>query len=599
MALSRKQDQARTGGDYVRVIAGPGSGKTTLLVARTSFLLEQAGAVVGLVTFANPAAQEMRERLTGNADMTRVRVSTFDAFARQQFMQFLNGRRPPKYFERQILISRAISESGSDFDPETAARVIDEMNDRLHTEEAEAECADLFETYRDLMEKDGLIDFAEVARQVVLGLQAGTIQPLQVTHLLVDEFQDTSPTQLAWLEQHWRRGVKVTVVGDDDQSIYGFRSAMGNDGMNRFASETNAEDYFLDECYRCAPEIIDIAGRVIANNLSRIKKNITSMAPPGGNIRHAKYDEMQDQFEALDRWINEIRAESTGLTIGVLARTNRGLDDLEAMLKVGEYKYRRIGGKSIWETQGAGLLLGLAELATFRTSIEAPNAANALSWAQVPQNLVNQYRNHIIGKGLFARLPGYLREDARVTGFHEQLANWSNMIMDGLDGPAMNCIAAWITDHSRTATDYKTAWIAASALKGHPKSKATLAQRIRSVTMGSGKADESDPEVIDIATMHGAKGMEWDGVWITGANEPGIPGKQAIQTELAGSFHEIEEERRLFYVALTRAKRWLSIASSKKPSRFVVEAGLWSESKEQNAKAKKQSLLETEWVREV
>lgn len=74
---------------------------------------------------------------------------------------------------------------------------------------------------------------------------------------------------------------------------------------------------------------------------------------------------------------------------------------------------------------------------------------------------------------------------------------------------------------------------------------APVPQRICSVTIGSGKAGESDPKAIDIATMHGAKGMEWDGVWITGANEPGNPGKQAIQTEFDASFHEIGEERRL------------------------------------------------------
>lgn len=592
MGLSNKQDRARTGGDYVRVIAGPGSGKTTLLVARTKFLLEQPGSVVGLVTFANPAAQEMRERLSTRVDVSRVKVSTFDAFARQQFYPFLNGRRPPKFFERQILIRRAIQDSGSAFDEETAASVIEELNCRLYPEESAEECVELFEVYRELMEEDGLIDFGEVARQVVLKMMSGEIEPIGVTHLLVDEFQDTAPVQLAWLAEHWRQGIRVTVVGDDDQSIYGFRHAMGNEGMNEFASQTNAEDYFLDECYRCAPEIVEISGKVIENNLARIPKKIKSMAPAGGEVKHARYDEMEDQFEALDGWIKEIRAERPGQTIGILARTNRGLDDVEAMLRVGEYKYRRIGGKSIWDTQGAGLLLGLAELATFRTHIEAPNAANALAWAQVPQGTVAEYRQHIIDRGLFAGLPGRLADDSRVSGLHEQMAIWAGMIIDGMEGPALNCIAAWVTDHARTAVDSKTAWIAAKALKGNPSSKATLAQRIRSVAMGSGKADESDPDVIDIATMHGAKGMEWDGVWLTGADEPGIPGKQALETEANGSIHEIEEERRLFYVAMTRAKRRLWIASAKRPSRFVVEAGLWSESEEQNSKAKQQAAIE-------
>lgn len=592
MALSQKQDKARTGGDYVRVIAGPGSGKTTLLVARTKYLLEQPGSVVGLVTFANPAAQEMRERLTGNVDMNRVKVSTFDAFARQQFYPFLEGRRPPKFFERQILIRRSIEEVGFSFDEETAGQLIDEMNNRLHPEQGAPEVFDLFDAYRELMVRDGLIDFAEVARQVVLKMMTGEIEPIPVTHLLVDEFQDTAPVQLGWLGEHWKRGVKVTVVGDDDQSIYGFRSAMGNEGMNQFASATDAEDYFLDECYRCAPEIVDVAGRVIQNNLARIPKKIQSMAPAGGIVRHGRYDEPEKEFDALDEWIKGFRSEKSGQTIGILARTNRALDGVEAMLRVGEYKYRRIGGKSIWETQGAGLLLGLAELATFRTYLEAPNAANALSWAQTPQDQVNEYREHIVDKGLFSDLPGRLAGEEKISSFHEQLAFWSGMIIDGMEGPALKCIAAWITDHARIATDSKTAWIAASALKGTKGNKSTLAQRIRSVSMGSGKADESDPDVIDIATMHGAKGMEWDGVWITGADEPGIPGKQAIETEANGSIHEIEEERRLFYVALTRAKRSLWVASSKRPSRFVVEAGLWSESMEQNEKARHQAEVE-------
>jgi superfamily I DNA/RNA helicase len=592
MGLSVKQDRARTGGDYVRVIAGPGSGKTTLLVARTKFLLERPGSVVGLVTFANPAAQEMRERMSGRVDMNRVKVSTFDAFARQQFYPFLNGRRPPKYFERQILIRRAIAECASGFDEETAGEVIEELNCRLHPEEGSPECVELFQVYQELMEADGLIDFAEVARQAVLKMMSGEIEPIPVTHLLVDEFQDTAPVQLAWLAEHWKRGIKVTVVGDDDQSIYGFRHAMGNEGMNEFASKTSAEDFFLDECYRCAPEIVEISGKVIGNNLARIPKKIKSMASPGGVVTHGRFDEMEDQFKALDSWIKEIRAEGPGQTIGILARTNRGLDDIEAMLRVGEYKYRRIGGKSIWETQGAGLLLGLAELATFRTELEVPNAANALSWAQVPQNLVEQYRRHISDHGLFSGLPGSLQDDGRVKGFHEQLAMWAGMIVGGQEAPALSCIAAWVTDHARTAVDSKTAWVAAKALKGNPSSKATLAQRIRSVAMGNGKADESDPDVIDIATMHGAKGMEWHGVWLTGADEPGIPGKQALETEANGSIHEIEEERRLFYVAMTRAKRWLAMASNKRPSRFVVEAGLWSESEEQNAKAKQQAAVE-------
>lgn len=101
MNLSEKQQEAAIASGHVRIIAGPGSGKTTLLLARTAHLLAEPGAQVGMVTFANTAAREMRERMSGEVDLSRVQVSTFDAFARGQVKHLVAGRRPPKCMSKK------------------------------------------------------------------------------------------------------------------------------------------------------------------------------------------------------------------------------------------------------------------------------------------------------------------------------------------------------------------------------------------------------------------------------------------------------------------------------------------------------------------
>ena len=121
-------------------------------------------------------------------------------------------------------------------------------------------------------------------RLAVEGMEQGTIPPYPFTYLLVDEFQDTDPLQYRWIELHAKAGSIVTVVGDDDQSIYAFREALGYRGMESFITEFDAKPVVLGSNYRCRAEILSAADRVIRNNVDRIAKVLRAEKGAGGSV---------------------------------------------------------------------------------------------------------------------------------------------------------------------------------------------------------------------------------------------------------------------------------------------------------------------------
>jgi superfamily I DNA/RNA helicase len=121
-------------------------------------------------------------------------------------------------------------------------------------------------------------------RLSVAGMESGEIKPYAFTDLIVDEFQDTDPLQYRWVELHAMAGAHVTVVGDDDQSIYGFRAALGFRGMESFASSFEARRVVLGSNYRCRDEILSAADRVIRNNVDRIPKRLVAERGAGGAV---------------------------------------------------------------------------------------------------------------------------------------------------------------------------------------------------------------------------------------------------------------------------------------------------------------------------
>lgn len=575
MQLTRKQDRARTAGDYARVIAGPGSGKTTLLVARAAYLLENPGARLAMVTFAKAAAWEMKARLEAHTDADRVMVATFDAFARRQAKPFLGGYRPPRPFEKQILVRRAISESKAGFDEDSAQQVIDALSGRLDMSRTDPEQLRLYEAYCRLMDDDGVMDFAQLAKRCVGWIGDGTVPPLEVDHILIDEFQDTSAVQMAWAEEHWRRGIGMTVVGDDDQSIYGFRQALGFSGMEYFRRETGAQDYMLDDCFRCSPEVIRVSQQLIRSNLSRLSKQIRSKAQAGGTAMVRALPSALDEVTEAVSWAKGILGTGER-TLAIVCRTNQALDLYESVLRGDGVPVRRLGGSSIWDQTGAGVMLNLAEAATSRRPDDAVSVINALAWKGVEDGVCQRYRQLMNARGLFVETEGDAEFDEHgVSEFAQLFGLWAYLCAEGQEKPALDSMFSWVRRQTDRAIDIRTAAVARDALTPSDEGRDTLAMRVARIRQQGAKGEDNEAGVCDLLTLHAAKGMEWDSVWMGRCNEGVIPSSQALDAEFEGDIGMVEEERRLFYVGMTRARRLLVMGhTAHEQSRFVTETGL-------------------------
>ncbi|MGF6960803.1 superfamily I DNA/RNA helicase [Paraburkholderia youngii] len=261
-------------------IACPGAGKTKTIAAKAALLLSDPAAIVGAVTFSKDAAVELRDRilaLAGDGTRKRLIAGTFHSLAFRQ----LGKRDIATDGDRMALIARVIAELGLDCKPEDVVPVIEGIKTNFGRVEAGTGDAQIYAAYQASLERNGKIDFQDMLRLAVAGMEAGDIEPYHFTDLLVDEFQDTDPLQYRWVELHAQAGANVTVVGDDDQSIYGFRAALGFRGMESFATSFNARRVVLGSNYRCHDEILSAADRVIRNNADRILKVLRAERGPG------------------------------------------------------------------------------------------------------------------------------------------------------------------------------------------------------------------------------------------------------------------------------------------------------------------------------
>jgi hypothetical protein len=286
LPLDAAQAEAVAADGHCLILACPGAGKTRTLAAKSARLLKAApGARVCAVTFTREAAREIRARIlqeAGEGAEGRVVAGTFHALCWRQ----LGGSREPVAGEgeRSAYAARAAAAVRAELQPETALAIIEACKAGSPVPFPGLDTGRLLAAYQEILLRNGKIDFQDLVARALEGMRRGTVAPVPATHLLVDEFQDTDESQLAWVFAHARAGAQVTAVGDDDQSIYGWRRALGHEGMERFAAHLGAKRLFLGTNYRSRPEIVEAAARLIERNRGRQAKALRSARPPGGRV---------------------------------------------------------------------------------------------------------------------------------------------------------------------------------------------------------------------------------------------------------------------------------------------------------------------------
>lgn len=583
MALSHAQQRAAVTTGHLVIPACPGSGKTTVLKHRVEFLLKSdPSARLAAVTYTNDAAESLAQRITEQyaPAARRLIAGTFHSLCKRQIEASSNAKvKLINDGQRARLIIEAMSSVVAKdlcLSYDSVVEQIDiwqrECDPLLPSADSDPSVL-VFRRYEDLKRRHGVMDFSDLLRNALRGMRAGTVAPLPVQYMCVDEFQDTDQLQLDWVMAHVNAGAYATIVGDDDQSIYGWRGALGYSGLMAFKSATNAEQINLDRTYRCAAEILLPAGRLILHNHSRVSKDlITANLSPGAT----RVRTFETRDHEIERCIEAIADSGHPETWAVLARTNALLDVFECAIGQ-RFPYARSGGASFWDTKVPSMLV---ELAGSLANGNMLGLSRVLSECGVSRGLMDRLSENFafdrpgaIDDFIRARIPRATAADKALVAKTQSLTKeWREMIRSGSAGEialAIKGMAFYIEQYAsqsmgRSPEDRQMSRRRLQSAAKHLSTLAgSLSRRIQMIRLQK-KNDTSSSATL--MTLHAAKGLEFDRVWILACEEGTLPSAKS----------DTDEERRLMYVGMTRAKTdlTLSYCLDAIPSKFLREAGL-------------------------
>jgi DNA helicase-2/ATP-dependent DNA helicase PcrA len=644
--LNDAQREAVLHGDGpLLVLAGAGSGKTRVIVHRIARLVSEEGVVpwrVLAVTFTNKAAGEMRERLAGLLGVAagELWVQTFHAFGarflrREAARAGLSPSFPIYDDDDQLrLVKGILSEVGAEdvLTPRQALSAIDRWKglalrpaDLPPTDDVELEerlAREVYARYDAALARAGAADFGDLlARPVRLLEEDDRLRERwagRFEHLLVDEFQDTNPVQYRLLRLLAGKRGNVCVVGDDDQAIYRWRGADVENILGFDRDFPGARVVKLERNYRSTRTVLDAAHAVISRATRRREKRLWTEEGPGEPLALLVGQDEHDEAERIARTVAKERARGTaGDDIAVLYRANAQSRPIEAALRAARIPYVIVRGTSFYEraeVKDAAAYLRLA--LEPRSDLDFARIVNRPPRG-IGEKSVERLEAHARDRGL--SLYDALRSVDEIEGLKPQARRGLGALRETLAGLARDVatldagvavqevlsrtgmlerLQAEHTDEAVERAENLAELVAAArefdeAIAGQPPPRdpeepvpPPLARFLEQIAL-LGEADQPTPEGrVSLMTLHAAKGLEFTAVILSGLEEgtfPRAPWGDVSPREEADAY---DEERRLCYVGITRAKRRLTLSLARRrmgygeggpswramePSRFLTD----------------------------
>ena len=567
MELNQFQERAVKTQGHCTILACPGSGKTRVLSTRAGHLLSnnELGRLCA-VTFTRDAANELLERILdtcGQGNMRRIAAGTFHSLAMAQLKRNSKSKMPRLLgdAERSALLRRCWQENASDLKFEDVLKNIEAAKAKVEAVAfSDLGMQRVYDGYVEVLKHENVMDFSDLLLTAVRGMANGEVAPLPLRWLLVDESQDLDAVQLEWVLAHGRNGVEVTLVGDDDQSLYSFRHALGYDGIMEASLALGAIDLTLPVNYRCAPNILEHAAKLIARNSNRAAKNIQAFKTVPGEIIVQREATRAEEGALI---ASTIKGGPKGQW-AVLGRTNSLLDSVEVALSTNGVPYKRMGGKSIWEQSIGSVFAGLLRSVSNNSWT---GIANALAFSRFDPGWINELSREVSGTCI-DRLDIALEQvrddkgNKTLLALREGFVSWQDQASMGRTSLVVHGVAGFLAKQCKSTQVSLLSSLEAS----FSRLSGTLAQRLSLISRNRNDVDVAEG-VVQIMTLHSSKGLEFENVWIMGCEEGNLPHTDSTE----------EEERRLMYVGMTRAKSKLVITgalSEGLESRFLEEAAL-------------------------
>ncbi|WP_297702468.1 ATP-dependent helicase [uncultured Eudoraea sp.] len=620
------------------VIAGAGSGKTRVLTFRIAHLMEQGVDPFNILalTFTNKAAREMKKRIAsivGGSEAKNLWMGTFHSiFAR--LLRFDGDKLgyPSNYTiydtqDSQRLISSIIKEMGLDKDiykyKQIQNRISSYKNSLITVKayfqnpellEADAmakrpRLGDIYQNYVDRCFKAGAMDFDDLLLRTneLLSRFPEVLMKYQerFRYILVDEYQDTNHSQYLIVKALADRFQNICVVGDDAQSIYSFRGANITNILNFQRDYDDVAVYRLEQNYRSTKNIVNAANSIIANNKNQLEKVVWTANDEGTKIKvhRSTTDAEEGRYVAGSIFENKMQNQRANGDFAVLYRTNSQSRGIEDALRKRDIPYRIYGGLSFYQRKEIKDLLSYLRLVINPKDEEALKRVINYPTRGIGQTTVDRLTvaaNHY-SRSIFDVMENLDKIDLKInTGTKRKLEDFTNMIKSF---QIMNESADAFTLAEHVAK--KTGILLEFKKDGTPEgiarmenieellngikdfvegqkeladAKGDLTEFLEDVALATDlDKDTGDDDRVALMTIHMAKGLEFPFVYIVGMEEDLFPSAMSMNTR-----SELEEERRLFYVALTRAEeqayltytqnryRWGKLIDAE-PSRFIEE----------------------------
>ena len=595
------------------ILAGAGSGKTRVLTCRIAYLIKEYKVNpynILAITFTNKAANEMKDRITNLIGKTNITASTFHSFGVKILREHDNAKilGYNKNFnimdsdDTLTLIKKITKDLG--FDPKTFSpymiknKISSCKNEYVMPEDYKAfVCSSeddviykVYSKYEDTLKQNNSVDFDDLLiLPIKLFIEHEDILEKyqeRYKYILIDEYQDTNKVQYMLTKMLCKKYRNICVVGDIDQSIYGFRNADYRNILNFEKDYKDGKTIYLEQNYRSCKTILDAANSVIKNNKERKEKNLWSNKDIGDKISYYRaYDEVDEVFYCLKK-IKELINDGVPYSdIAILYRTNAQSRAFEDVLLRENIPYKVIGSFYFYNRKEIKDLISYLKL--INNQDDNLSLTRAIS---VPKRGIGEKSiRNLEEESIFYKASMF---DCLKS---EKELEFKNLILD---------LKSKVSEV--TLTELIEIVLDKSGMKEALKKEKTLEADIRlenleefksitknfeekeglisledfllEISLVADKEEyKDDPNRLTLMTVHQVKGLEYPYVFIVGLEEGIFPHRNSMNSE-----SEIEEERRLMYVAITRAMKKLYITNAKKrmlygeeknnvPSRFINE----------------------------
>lgn len=595
------------------VLAGAGSGKTRVLTTKIAYLINELKVDpynILAITFTNKAANEMKERVKKllGIDTYNMQISTFHSFG----VSILRKHYDKVGFERNFtildsddsltVIKKILKEQNLDpkvYNPKAIKNKISSAKNELIDPDSYSKYVNndydeivlnVYRSYQNKLLKNNSMDFDDLLILPIKLLRdnPSVLESYQerFKYILVDEYQDTNQAQYILVKMMSAKYKNICVVGDESQSIYSFRGANYKNILNFEKDYKNAKVILLEENYRSTGYILDVANDIIKNNINKKDKKLWTNKGRGNKVKYYQALNEKDEAEYVVKKIKELIINGVNKSeIAVLYRTNAQSRNIEEALLKENIPYKVVGSLFFYKRKEIKDLISYLKLiynsnddTSLIRIINTPKRGIGLRTIEKLEetarlNNTSIYESISSGKELeFKKLIEELKESEKnlsLTELIDKVLEKSGLIEELKQEESLEADI-----RIENLNEFK------SITKGFEETYGIVSLQafLEEISLVSDVEEyNNNTDLVTLMTIHSAKGLEFENVFIIGLEEGLFP-----HTNSLSSHEEIEEERRLAYVAITRAKKNLELINAKKrmlygmesmnqPSRFINE----------------------------